>query len=74
TVQDAADLLNKKGIKKMPIIDKGKLVGIVTMTDLIKSMMEIDEEHAEKLRGVCEELQKTKLRLQVKLNELERKK
>lgn len=33
---EAASIFSQKGIKKLPIIDKGKLVGIITQTDLLK--------------------------------------
>jgi CBS domain-containing protein len=31
-----AQLFTKHGIKKLPLIEKGKLVGIITQTDLLK--------------------------------------
>ena len=71
-IADAANLLEKNKIKKLPIIEKGKLAGIITMTDLMKSMRKIEEEQAKKLRRVCEELHSTKIELQTKINYLER--
>jgi len=38
TVEEAIDLMEKNKIKKIPIVDRGKLVGIVTMTDLMKTL------------------------------------
>ena len=35
TLEEAADIMVNHSIKKLPIIDKGRLVGIVTATDLI---------------------------------------
>ena len=35
TLEEAAEIMVKHSIKKLPIIDKGRLVGIVTATDLI---------------------------------------
>jgi CBS domain-containing protein len=35
TLEQAADVMVKYKIKKLPVIDKGRLVGIVTATDLI---------------------------------------
>lgn len=35
SLEDAADLMTKNKIKKLPVIEGGKLVGIVTATDLI---------------------------------------
>jgi len=36
TIEEAAMLLSKKKIKKLPVFDKGKLVGIITATDILK--------------------------------------
>jgi len=38
TVPAAAKLMEEKRIKKLPIVDDGRLKGIVTNTDLVKSM------------------------------------
>lgn len=73
TVENAADLLENKGIKKLPITENGKLVGIVTRTDLLNAMRKIEEEQTEKVRKIAEELHNTKLELQTKVNELEKK-
>jgi len=35
TVEEAADLMAEKEIKKLPVIEDNKLIGIVTATDLI---------------------------------------
>jgi CBS domain-containing protein len=35
TLEEAADVMVKKKIKKLPVIDQGRLLGIVTATDLI---------------------------------------
>lgn len=35
TLEDAADLMTEKKIKKLPVVEGGKLIGIVTATDLI---------------------------------------
>ncbi|OGI12437.1 hypothetical protein A3K64_04285 [Candidatus Micrarchaeota archaeon RBG_16_36_9] len=35
TLEDAAEIMVEHKIKKLPVIDKGRLVGIVTATDLI---------------------------------------
>ena len=34
-VSDAADLMANSNIKRLPIVDGSKLVGIVTMTDVL---------------------------------------
>lgn len=36
TIEDAAMLLSKNKIEKLPVFDKGKLVGIITATDILK--------------------------------------
>ena len=35
TLEEAAEVMVNKKIKKLPVIDKGRLVGIITATDLI---------------------------------------
>jgi CBS domain-containing protein len=35
TLEEAADLMTEKKIKKLPIVHEGRLVGIVTATDLV---------------------------------------
>jgi CBS domain-containing protein len=37
SVQDAVTLMTEKKIKHLPIIENGRLVGLVTITDLIRS-------------------------------------
>lgn len=37
TTEEAATLMNSKRIKKIPVLDKGKLVGIVTSTDIVRN-------------------------------------
>ncbi len=36
----ASDLMGKEKFKKLPIVEKGKLIGIVTQTDVIRYMRE----------------------------------
>ena len=36
-IDDAADIMNKYKIKKLPVCDDDKLVGIITTTDLISN-------------------------------------
>jgi CBS domain-containing protein len=38
SVQDAVKLMAEKKIKKLPIIDEGHLVGMLTLTDLARSV------------------------------------
>ena len=35
TLEDAAQIMTENHIKKLPVVEKGRLVGIVTATDLI---------------------------------------
>jgi len=47
TVDEAAHLMTKKKVKKLPVMDKQKLVGIVTFTDIaskVPTMLSIFEE------------------------------
>jgi CBS domain-containing protein len=37
-VVDAARLMLKKKIKKLPIVNKGKLMGLVTFTDIVRTV------------------------------------
>ena len=40
-LEDSAQLMINKQIKRLPIIDQGKIVGIVTFTDLIRAQPQI---------------------------------
>jgi len=73
TVQDAVDVLEKNNIKKLPVIEHGKLIGIVTMTDLLKSLRRTEDEKSEKLRKTIKDLHLTKIKLQSRIIELEDK-
>ena len=37
TIEDAAKLMFKRDIKKLPVAQNGQLVGLVTLTDLVRS-------------------------------------
>jgi len=37
TVPDALSLMEKKGIRRLPVVDKDRLVGIVTLLDLVRA-------------------------------------
>jgi len=52
SIEDAARLMAAKKIKKLPIIENGKLVGIVTSMDLMRA--------SPKLVNLIEELSRTK--------------
>lgn len=45
TVEEAVDLMDRNHIKKIPIAEDGQIVGIVTMTDLLKTMRKIEKEY-----------------------------
>ncbi len=40
-VEEAAQLMASSGIKKLPVLDGGKLVGIVTQTDIVGSSFDL---------------------------------
>lgn len=44
SIDDAAELMRKHKIKRLPVVSKGELVGIVTATDLIENSDELNEE------------------------------
>jgi len=44
TIEHAAELMKNRKIKKLPVVDHGKLVGVVTVTDIINHIAEIDED------------------------------
>lgn len=44
TVEEAVDLMEKSRIKKIPIEEDGKIIGIVTMTDMMKCLRKIEIE------------------------------
>lgn len=45
TVEEAVDIMDRNHIKKIPIAEDGQIVGIVTMTDLLKTMRKIEKEY-----------------------------
>lgn len=44
TLDSAAGLMKKKGIKRLPVVEDNKLVGIITITDLIANSEELDDD------------------------------
>jgi IMP dehydrogenase len=42
TLQEALEVMNDHKIKKLPLVDDGELVGIITATDLLANLKEID--------------------------------
>lgn len=49
-VSDAARLMLDRGIKRLPVVSKGSLVGIVTRSDLIRAFARRDEEIEREIR------------------------
>jgi len=49
SLEEAADLMNKNKIKKLPVIENGKLVGIITASDLITYESKLIEKISELL-------------------------
>lgn len=43
TIEDAVDLMEEKGIKKLPIMEDGRILGIVTMSDMLRKLREIEK-------------------------------
>ncbi len=44
SLDDAARLMTERKISKMPIVEKNKLVGIITSTDIIANSEDLNEE------------------------------
>lgn len=44
TLEHAAELMIKPGHRSLPVVEKGKLVGIVTRTDLVQVIEELEME------------------------------
>ena len=42
-LSEAAEVMNREGIKKLPVLKKDKLVGMITATDLIAHAGELSE-------------------------------
>ncbi len=53
SVEEAAELMVKRGLKKLPVIHEGKLIGIVTTTDLVRGVPKLLSAYKE-LLGVRE--------------------
>jgi len=43
SIREATKIMIKRGIRRLPVIDDGKLVGIVTDTDILNISMDISE-------------------------------
>jgi len=42
SIEHAAELMIRPGHRYLPVVDKGKLVGIVTRTDLVRLIEELE--------------------------------
>ncbi|HRZ85545.1 MAG TPA: CBS domain-containing protein [Candidatus Paceibacterota bacterium] len=45
TIEEAAEKMAENKIKRLPVLKNGKLAGIISMTDVIAHVREIDDEH-----------------------------
>ncbi|MFW6194206.1 MAG: cyclic nucleotide-binding/CBS domain-containing protein [Halobacteriota archaeon] len=43
SIREASDLMQRKGIRRLPVIDNGNLVGIITDADILKVSIELNE-------------------------------
>ena len=51
TVGSAARLLEKHGVKRLPVVDDGRLVGIVSRRDLLSTYLRADDDIRAEVRG-----------------------
>lgn len=51
TVGHAARLLEKHGVKRLPVVDGGRLVGIVSRRDLLSTYLRADDDIRAEVRG-----------------------
>ena len=43
-LDEAAKVMREKGVKRLPVLSEGKLVGIVTLTDIMANFEALEEE------------------------------
>ncbi len=55
---DAARLMFERNIKKLPVVENGKLVGLVTLTDLLRSEGVVDFLNGLSLNGASKRMKK----------------
>jgi CBS domain-containing protein len=51
SVAEAARCMSDRGIKRLPVVRDGELVGIVSRTDLVRAFVRSDEEIAQEIKG-----------------------
>ena len=56
---DAAKIMLEHNIKKLPVVDEGRLVGLVTLTDLVRTEGVVEALNGYVLNGVPKRLRKT---------------
>ncbi len=49
SILDAADIMNEKNIRKIPVIEDGKLLGIISASDLAVLLTLVEKEDLEKI-------------------------
>jgi len=42
-IEKAAEIMTENRIKKLPVVEKGELVGIITLTDIVASGVKLEE-------------------------------
>lgn len=43
-IEKAAEIMTENKIKKLPVVENGKLVGIITLTDIVASGVKLEDE------------------------------
>lgn len=43
TGEEAMRLMHEKGVKRLPVVERGKIVGIITATDLVNSLYDMEK-------------------------------
>ena len=61
-LEDAARIMAERDIKKLPVIDEGKLIGIITDTDILKSGEKLEEAIAKNIINILGYNNKGKLK------------
>ncbi len=43
TGKEAMRLMHEEGVKRLPVLEKGKIIGIITATDLVNSLYDMEK-------------------------------